>query len=187
MCPLCFPTHSANLRISFIFYYLDWPVHQLPDLLCFHFYWFAKELPLTSPSTHLLSHHLKYILSTPPKTFLLFPLCPGCPPDFRFRVWFSSGFSSCLFSVSLRMYPDGGLDHVMVSKSLLTLSFSISFSSSTTLFVRFSILFPWSIMISTSCSVANYFNKSLSSFGPSFFSITAIFCLTYHTCQYPTT
>jgi hypothetical protein len=23
---------------------------------------------------------------------------------------------------------------------------------------------------------------SLSSFGPSFFSITAIFCLTYHTC-----
>jgi hypothetical protein len=37
--------------------------------------------------------------------------------------------------------------NVMVSKSLLTLSFSISFSSSTTLFVSFSILFPWSIMI----------------------------------------
>ncbi|ADI64821.1 hypothetical protein Aazo_3049 ['Nostoc azollae' 0708] len=35
----------------------------------------------------------------------------------------------------------------MVSKSLLTLSFSICFSSSTTLFVRFSILFTWSIMI----------------------------------------
>jgi hypothetical protein len=52
-----------------------------------------------------------------------------------------------LFSVSLRMSPNGGLDHVMVSKSLLTLSFSISFSSSTTLFVRFSILFLWSIMI----------------------------------------
>jgi hypothetical protein len=43
-------------------------------------------------------------------------------------------------------------------------------------------------MISTSCSVPNCFNNSLSSFGPSFFSITAIFCLSYyHTCQYPTT
>jgi endonuclease/exonuclease/phosphatase family metal-dependent hydrolase len=39
-----------------------------------------------------------------------------------------------LFSVSLRMSPKGRLDHIMVSKSLLTLSFSISFSSSTTLF-----------------------------------------------------
>jgi CBS domain containing-hemolysin-like protein len=89
-----------------------------------------------------------------------------------------------LFSVSLRMSPKGGLDHVMVSKSLLTLSFSTSFSSSTTLFVRFSILFPWSIMISTSYSVPNCFNISGSSFGPSFFSITAIFCLTYHTYQF---
>jgi hypothetical protein len=42
-------------------------------------------------------------------------------------------------------------------------------------------------MISTSCSVPNCFNISLSSFGGSFFSITAIFYLTYHTCQYPTT
>jgi hypothetical protein len=42
-------------------------------------------------------------------------------------------------------------------------------------------------MISTSCSVSNCFNISLSSFGPSVFSITAIFYLTYHTCQYPTT
>ena len=114
--------------ISFIFYYLDWPVHQLPYLLCFHFYWFAKQFPLTSPSTHLPSHYLKFILSILPNTFLLFPLCPGCPPSSRFRVWFSSGFSSCLFSVSLRMSPKGGLDHVMGSKSLLTLSFSISFS-----------------------------------------------------------
>ena len=147
MCPFCFPTHTANPRISFIFYYLDWTVHQLPYLLCLDFYWFAKELPLTSPSTHLPSHYLKSILSTPPNPFLIFSLCPGCPLGFRFRVWFSSGFSSCLFSVSLRMSPDGGLDHVMVSKSLLTLSFSISFSSSTTLFVSFSILSLWSIMI----------------------------------------
>ena len=187
MCPLCFPTHTGNLRISFIFYYLDWPVHQLPYLLCLDFYWFAKQLPLTLPPTHLPCHYLKSILSTPPNTFLLFPLCPGCPPGFRFRVWFSSCFSCCLLSLFLRMSPDGGLDHVMVSKSLLTLSFSISFSSSTTLFVSFSILLPWSIMISTSSSVANCFNISLSSFGGSFFSITAIFCLTYHTCQYPTT
>ena len=144
MCPLCFPTHTGNLRISFIFYYLDWPVHQLPYLLCLDFYWFAKQFPLTSPSTHLPSHYLKSIhlpshylksiLSTPPNTFLLFPLCPGCPPGFRFRVWFSSGFSSYLFSVFFRMSGHGGLDHVMVSKSLVTLSFSISLSSSTTLF-----------------------------------------------------
>jgi hypothetical protein len=46
-----------------------------------------------------------------------------------------------LFSVSLKVSPKGGLDHVMVSKSLLTSSFSMSFSSSTTLFVRFSLLF----------------------------------------------
>jgi hypothetical protein len=39
-----------------------------------------------------------------------------------------------LFSLFLRMSPKGGLDNVMVSKSLLTLSVSISFSSSTTLF-----------------------------------------------------
>jgi hypothetical protein len=134
VCPLCFPTHTAHRRISFIFYYLDWPVHQLPYLLCLDFYWFAKQLPLTSPSTHLPSHYLKSILSTPPNTFLIFPLWPGCSPGFRFRVWFSSGFSSCLFSLFLRMSPDGGLDNVMVSKSLLTLSVSISFSSSTTLF-----------------------------------------------------
>jgi hypothetical protein len=142
VCPLCFPTHTVSLCISFIFYYLDWPVHQLPYLLCLDFYWFAKQFPLTSPSTDLPSHYLKSILSTPPNTFLLFPLCPSCPPGFRFRVWFSSCFSSCFFSLFLRMSPDGGLDHVMVSKSLLTLSFSISFSSSTTLFLRFSILFP---------------------------------------------
>jgi hypothetical protein len=42
-------------------------------------------------------------------------------------------------------------------------------------------------MISTSCSVPNFFNISLSGFGGSFFSITGIFCLTYHTCQYPST
>jgi hypothetical protein len=42
-------------------------------------------------------------------------------------------------------------------------------------------------MISTSCSVPNCFNISGSSFGPSLFSITAIFSLSYHTCQYPTT
>jgi hypothetical protein len=42
-------------------------------------------------------------------------------------------------------------------------------------------------MISTSCSVPNCFNIFQSSFGGSFFSITAIFSLTYHTCQYPTT
>jgi hypothetical protein len=42
-------------------------------------------------------------------------------------------------------------------------------------------------MTSTSCSIANCFNISQSSFGGSFFSITAIFCLTYHTYQYPTT
>jgi hypothetical protein len=46
-----------------------------------------------------------------------------------------------LFWVFLRISPKGGLDHVMVSKSLLTSSFSMSFSSSTTLFVRFSLLF----------------------------------------------
>ena len=147
MCPLCFPTHTANPRISFIFYYLDWPVHQLPYLLCLDFYWSAKQLPLTPPSTYLPSDYVKSILSTPPNPFLLFPLCPGCPPGLLFRVWFSSGFSSCLFSVFLRMSPKGGLDHVMVSKSLLTLSCSISFSSSTTLFLSFSILLPWSIMI----------------------------------------
>jgi hypothetical protein len=50
-------------------------------------------------------------LSTPPNPFLVFSLCPGCPLGFRFRVWFSSGFSSCLFSVPLRMSPDGGLDN----------------------------------------------------------------------------
>jgi hypothetical protein len=127
VCPLCFPTHTAHPRVSFIFYYLDWPVHQLPYLLCFHFYWFAKELPLTSPSTHLPSDYLKSILSTPPNPFLLFPLCPGCPLGFRFPVWFSSGFSCCLFSVSLRMYPDAGLDHVMVSKYLLTLTTDFEF------------------------------------------------------------
>jgi hypothetical protein len=137
----CKSTYIFHILLSFIFYYLDWPVHQLPNLLCLDFYWFAKQLPLTSPSTHLPSDYLKSILSTAPNTFLLFPLCPGCPPGLLFRVWFSSGFSSCLFSVFLRMSPDGGLDHVMVSKSLLTLSFSICFSSSTTLFVRFSILF----------------------------------------------
>ena len=65
---------------------------------------------------------------------------PWLSSYFRFRVWFSSCFSCCLFSVFLKMSPDGGLDNVMVSKSLLTLSFSISFSSSTTLFLRFSIL-----------------------------------------------
>ena len=179
-CTLCVSPHTLQVHFH-------WPVHQVPYLLCLDSYWFAKQLPLTSPSTHLPSHYLKSILSTPPNTFLLFPLCPGCPPGFRFRVWFSSGFSCCLFSVSLRMSPKGALDHVMVSKSLLTLSFSISFSSSTTLFLRFSILFPWSIMISTSCSVPNCFNIFQSSFGGSFFSITAIFSLTYHTCQYPTT
>ena len=186
-CGLCVAPHTLHIHVYLSYStILDWPVHQVPYLLCLDFYWFAKQLPLTSPSTHLPSHYLKFILSTPPNTFLLFPLCPGCPPGFRFGVWFSSGCSSCLFSVFLRMSPDGGLDHVMVSKYILTLSFSISFSSSTTLFLRFSILFPWSIMISTSCSVPNCFNISLSGFGGSFFSITAIFCLSYHTCQYPT-
>ena len=132
-CGLCISAHTLQIHFH-------WPVHQLPYLLCLDFYWFAKQLPLTSPSTHLPSHYLKSILSTPLNTFLLFPLCPGCPPGFRFRVCFSSGFSCCLFSVFLRMSPKGGVDHVMVSKSLLTLSFSISFSSSTTLFLRFSIL-----------------------------------------------
>jgi hypothetical protein len=47
----------------------------------------------------------------------------------------------------LRISPDGGLDNVIVSKFLLTLSFSISFSSSTTLFVRFSLLFPSSMLL----------------------------------------
>jgi hypothetical protein len=42
-------------------------------------------------------------------------------------------------------------------------------------------------MISTSCCVPNCFNISLSSFGGSLFSINAIFCLSYHTCEYPTT
>ena len=151
--------------------------------------WIFIGSPNNCPSPHHLQTCRPTIsnLSTAPKPFLLFPLCPGCPPGFRFPVWFSSCFSSCLFSLFLRMSPKGGWDHVMVSKSLLTLSFSISFSSSTTLFVRFSILFPWSIMISTSCSVPNCFNISQSSFGGSFFSITAIFCLSYHTCQYPTT
>jgi hypothetical protein len=47
----------------------------------------------------------------------------------------------------LRISPKGGLDNVMVSKFLLTLIVSISFSSSTTLFVRFSILFPSSMLL----------------------------------------
>ena len=139
-CALCLSLHTLQIHFH-------WPVHQVPYLLCLDFYWFAKQLPVTSPSTHLLSHYLKSILSTPPNPFLLFPLCPGCAPGFRFRIWFSSCFSCCLLSLFLRMSPDGGLDHVMVSKSLLTLSFSISFSSSTTLFVRFSLLFPSSMLL----------------------------------------
>ena len=140
-CALCVSPHTPEIHFH-------WPVHQVPYFLCFDFYyWFAQQLPLTSPSTHLPWDYLKSILFTPPNPFLVFSLCPGCPLGFRFRVWFSSGFSCCLFSVSLRMSPDGALDHVMVSKSLLTLSLSISFSSSTTLFVSFSILFLWSIMI----------------------------------------
>ena len=131
--------------------------------------------------------NLFYLLHQTPFYFFPYALVVLLVSVGEICVWFSSGFSSYLFSVSLRMSPDGGLNHVMVSKCLLTLSFSISFSSSTTLFVRSSILFSWSIMISTSCSIANCFNISLSSFAPSFFSITAIFCLTYHTCQYPTT
>jgi hypothetical protein len=188
-CALCVSPHTLHIHVylSYSTIWIGLSTNSPTCLLCFHFYWFAKQLPLTSPSTHLPSDYLKSILSTVPNTFLLFPLCPGCPPGFRFPVWFSSGFSSCLFSVFWRMSPHGGLDHVMVSKSLLTLSFSICFSSSTTLFVRFSILFPWSIMISTSCSVPNCFNISGSSFGGSLFSITAIFSLSYHTCQYPTT
>ena len=189
-CALCVSPHTLHIHVylSYSTIWIGLSTNSPTCLLCFYFdYWFAKELPLTSPSIHLPSDYLKSILSTPPNPFLLFPLCPGCRPGFRFCVWFSFGFSCCLFSVFLRMSPKGGLDHVMVSKSLLTLSFSISFSGSTTLFVRFSILFPWSIMISTSSSVPNCFNISLSSFGGSLFSITAIFCLSYHTCQYPTT
>ena len=132
--PFGFPyTHCKSTYIFHILLFgLACP--PSPYLLCLDFYWFAKQLPLTLPPTHLPCHYLKSILSTPPNTFLLFPLCPGCPPGFRFGVWFSSGFSCCLFSVFFRMSPKGGFDHVMVSKSLLTLSFSISFSSSTTLF-----------------------------------------------------
>jgi hypothetical protein len=57
------------------------------------------------------------------------------------------------------------------------LSFSISFSSSTTLFLSFSILFPSSIIISTTCSVAYCLNISVSSFRGRFFSITACYIL----------
>jgi hypothetical protein len=84
---------------------------------------------------------------------------------------------NCFFSVFLRMSPDGAFYNLMLSKSLLTLSFSISFSSSTTLFVSLSILFPSSIMISTSYSVANCLNISVSSFCGRFFSITACYIL----------
>ena len=99
VCPLCFPTHTGNLRISFIFYYLDWPVHQLPYLLCLDFYWFAKQLPLTSPSTHLLSHYLKSIYCT--KTLSPFSPMPwlsswfpfSCLVFFWFLFLFVLGFS----------------------------------------------------------------------------------------------
>ena len=144
-CALCVSPHTLQIYVylSYSTIWIGLSTNSPTCLLCFDFdYWFAKQLPLTSPSTHLPSHYLKFILSTPPNPFLLFPLCPRCPPGFHFGVWFSSGFSCCLFSVFWRMSPDGDLDHVMVSKSLLTLSFSISFSSSTTLFVRFSILCP---------------------------------------------
>jgi CBS domain containing-hemolysin-like protein len=84
---------------------------------------------------------------------------------------------NCFFSVSLRISPNGAFHNLILSKSLLTLSFSICFSSSTTLFVSFSILFPSSIMISTSYSVANCFNISVSSFRGRFFSITTCYIL----------
>ena len=84
--------------------------------------------------------NLFYLLHQTPFYFFPYALVVLLVSVGEICVWFSSGFSSCLFSVFLRMSPKGGVDHVMVSKSLLTLSFSISFSSSSTLFLRFSIL-----------------------------------------------
>ena len=90
-------------------------------------------------------------LSTRSNPFLVFPGCPGCPPGFRFGVWLSDGWASGFFSAFLRRSADGGFDDIVLSKSLLTFSSCIFFSSSTTLDFNCSIAFACSIIISTSC------------------------------------
>jgi hypothetical protein len=57
--PFVFPHTHCKLQVHF-----HWPVHQVPYFLCLDFYWFAKQLPLTSRSTHLPSYYLKSIYST---------------------------------------------------------------------------------------------------------------------------
>ena len=119
MCPLCCPTHTAHPRISFIFYYFGLACPPTPLVVVFGFL-LVRQTIAPHLSIHTLAVPLSkiYLLHQTPFSFLPYALV--------------------LLLVSV---------NVMVSKSLLTLSFSICFSSSTTLFVRFSILFTWSIMI----------------------------------------
>ena len=126
-------------------------------------------------------------LSTGPNPFLVFPGCPGCPPVFRFGGWLSDGWASGLFSVFLRRSADGGFDDIVLSKSLLTFSSCIFLSSYTTLDFNCSIALVCSIIISTSCEGANWFNISLSSLRGDSFFIILIISLQYHLCQYPLT
>jgi hypothetical protein len=130
--PLYFRTHTANP--------LPLACPPTPLLVVFGFLLVRQTIP-PDLTIHTLAVPLSQIYSIySTKHLSPFSPMPWLSSYFRFRVWFSSCFSCCLFSVFLKMSPDGGLDNVMVSKSLLTLSFSISFSSSTTLFLRFSIL-----------------------------------------------
>ena len=132
MCPLSFPTHTASP--------LPLACPLTPLVVVFGFLLVRQTIAphLTIHTVAVPLSQIYSIYST--KHLSRFSPMPWLSSYFRFRVWFSSCFSCCLFSVFLKMSPDGGLDNVMVSKSLLTLSFSISFSSSTTLFLRFSIL-----------------------------------------------
>lgn len=103
-------------------------------------------------------------LSTLSNPLRVFPRCPGCPPGFRFGVLSSSSAQECFFSDFLRRSPDGGFDQILLSRSLLTLSFSTCCFSSTMVLFNFSIVRACSMIMFTSCSGASFPRLSSSSF-----------------------
>jgi hypothetical protein len=46
--------------------------------------------------------------------YVVFPVCPGCPPGFLLGWFGSSSKGAFLFSLFLRISPDDGFDEVLL-------------------------------------------------------------------------